>query len=77
MSGSADISLCASPRSSLSADTLDSLTERLLSVGFCSASRYDWRRTEHATLDDYSQAYLPHLDKEHGQLMSLNVEAVK
>lgn len=54
-----------------------SLNKRLISVGFCSVSRYDWKRTEHATLDDYSQAYLPHLDKEHGQLMSLNVEAVK
>jgi len=22
--------------------------------------RYDWRHTEHADVDDYSQAYVPH-----------------
>jgi predicted SAM-dependent methyltransferase len=53
------------------------LGARLLQTGFVSISRYDWKATEHAWLDDYSQAYLPHLDKEHGQLMSLNLEAVK
>ena len=54
-----------------------SLRERLLHVGFTSVARYDWRNTGHAWLDDYSQAYLPHMEKESGQLMSLNVEAVK
>lgn len=49
----------------------------LLDAGFRSVSRYDWRTTEHAALDDYAQAYLPHMDKEHGRLMSLNIEAVK
>lgn len=53
------------------------LAEKLLQAGFTSVSRYDWRLTEHAGIDDYSQAYLPHMDKERGQLMSLNVEAVK
>jgi len=53
------------------------LREKLLCAGFISVSRYDWRATDHAWMDDYSQAYLPHMDKEHGQLMSLNVEAVK
>jgi hypothetical protein len=28
-------------------------------------------------MDDYSQSYLPHMDKENGTLMSLNLEAVK
>ena len=28
-------------------------------------------------VDDYSQAYLPHMDKEHGLQMSLNLEALK
>ena len=28
-------------------------------------------------IDDYSQSYYPHMDKEDGKLMSLNVEAVK
>ena len=39
--------------------------------------RYDWRDTEHAEFDDHSQAYLPHMDKENGTLISLNIEAVK
>ena len=36
--------------------------------------RYDWRETEHANVDDFSQAYIPHMDKERGVLISLNVE---
>ena len=54
-----------------------SLTDRLKRLGFSSVRRWDWRTTEHASLDDYSQAYLPHMDKEHGTLVSLNLEAVK
>ncbi|MDO8641772.1 MAG: methyltransferase domain-containing protein [Nitrosarchaeum sp.] len=38
--------------------------------------KYDWRQTEHASIDDYSQAYIPQ-DKEKGKLISLNVEANK
>ena len=53
------------------------LEEDLIECGFSSVSRYDWRTTEHSSIDDYSQCYLPHLDKENGRLMSLNVEAVK
>lgn len=53
------------------------LRERLLKAGFTSVSRYDWRHTEHSWLDDYSQAYLPHMDKEKGRLMSLNLEVIK
>ena len=53
------------------------LHERLMQAGFTSVKRFDWRHSEHAWLDDYSQAYLPHMDKEKGQLMSLNLEAVK
>jgi hypothetical protein len=53
------------------------LRERLQSAGFTSVSKFDWRKTEHSWLDDYSQAYLPHLNKQNGRLMSLNVEAVK
>jgi predicted SAM-dependent methyltransferase len=54
--------------------SLRSLLER---CGFVDVGRYDWRDTAHAAVDDYSQAYLPHMDKEHGRLMSLNVEARK
>ncbi|HAI38830.1 MAG TPA: methyltransferase, partial [Maribacter sp.] len=39
--------------------------------------KYDWRQTEHAKFDDHSQAYIPHMDKENGTLISLNIEAVK
>ena len=54
-----------------------SLGELLEDVGFRHIRRYDWRATDHAWLDDFSQAYLPHLDKERGTLVSLNVEAEK
>jgi ubiquinone/menaquinone biosynthesis C-methylase UbiE len=49
----------------------------LSEVGFRNIQRYDWRETIHKDHDDYSQAYLPHMEKEHGRLMSLNVEAIK
>ena len=49
----------------------------LEAAGFDSVGQYDWRATEHADVDDYSQAYLPHMDKENGILMSLNVECQK
>jgi len=49
----------------------------LESAGFTDVHRYDWRATIHRDYDDYSQAYIPHMDKEHGTLISLNVEAVK
>lgn len=55
----------------------DSLKQDLEMVGFSSVHRYDWRKTEHANVDDYSQAYYPHMDKENGYLLSLNVEAIK
>jgi len=48
-----------------------------LSIGFKDIKRYDWRKTEHFYVDDYSQTYYPHMDKEDGKLMSLNVEAIK
>jgi len=49
----------------------------LQEIGFKEVRKYDWRQTEHFFIDDYSQAYLPHMDKINGNLMSLNVEAVK
>lgn len=54
-----------------------SLKALLESVGFKDVRRYDWRKTEHAEFDDHSQAYLPHMDKEYGTLISLNVECIK
>lgn len=54
-----------------------SLSKILFDAKFSAVHRWDWRDTEHANVDDYSQAYLPHMDKQHGRLMSLNLEAVK
>lgn len=53
------------------------LTVALLRVGFGSTRLWDWRQTDHVNYDDYSQAYIPHMDKKNGRLMSLNLEAVK
>jgi predicted SAM-dependent methyltransferase len=54
-----------------------SLRQDLLDTGFAEVRRWDWRKTEHAAVDDYSQAYIPHLRKDDGRLMSLNLEGVK
>lgn len=54
-----------------------SMTRLLTKVGFVNIQKYDWRETEHADVDDFSQAYIPHMDKENGRLISLNVEATK
>jgi predicted SAM-dependent methyltransferase len=53
------------------------LKSGLEEAGFRNVRRYDWKQTELGKLgiDDFSQAYLPHMDKEHGRLMMLNVEA--
>jgi len=53
------------------------LSEVLTAAGFKNIRRYDWRQTVHKDYDDLSQAYIPHMDKEHGILISLNVEAEK
>lgn len=49
----------------------------LESAGFKNVKKYDWRKTIHKDYDDYSQAYIPHMQKETGMLISLNVEARK
>jgi predicted SAM-dependent methyltransferase len=54
-----------------------SLSNLLKKVGFENVYRYDWKETVHKNYDDFSQAYIPHMDKENGMLMSLNVEAKK
>ena len=55
----------------------NSLKKDLKLIGFKDAYKYEWRKTEHAGIDDFSQCYLPHMDKEKGTLMSLNIEAIK
>ena len=54
-----------------------SLTQDLLATGFNAVRRWDWRETEHAMVDDYSQDYIPLMDKVSVRLMSLNLEGVK
>ncbi len=53
------------------------LKQLLEENGFKDVERYDWRDTIHKDYDDYSQAYVPHMDKKKGTLTSLNVEAIK
>ena len=55
----------------------ESLAYMLYSLGFENIRLYDWKDTEHAHFDDHSQAYIPHMDKENGTLISLNVECNK
>lgn len=54
-----------------------SLNEILCENGFCNVHKYEWQNTIHKDYDDHSQAYYPHMDKENGILISLNVEATK
>tara|TARA_E500000305_G_C4027993_1_gene243013 strand:- start:3098 stop:3652 length:555 start_codon:yes stop_codon:yes gene_type:complete len=55
----------------------ESLNNLLIDVGMKNIKRYDWRETEHSEFDDHSQSYLPHMDKDNGTLISLNVECIK
>lgn len=52
-----------------------SITTVLTRAGFDNVVRWDWRQTEHADNDDFSQAYFPHMEKERGVLMNLNIQA--
>ena len=55
---------------------LRTLTTVLDRVGFVSIREYDWRDTEHADVDDYASAVIPHMDRDKGIEISLNVEAI-
>lgn len=52
-----------------------SLREVLLRAGFVNPQSWDWRETEHAAIDDFSQAYFPHMEKERGIQWNLNMQA--
>jgi SAM-dependent methyltransferase len=56
---------------------LEELNLLLEGSGFSDIKYYDWKTTEHSNFDDHSQAYIPHMDKNNGTLISLNVEAIK
>lgn len=54
-----------------------SLKALLQSAGFDKVEKWDWRQTEHSMIDDHSQAYYPHMEKETGIQVSLNIQAQK
>jgi predicted SAM-dependent methyltransferase len=54
-----------------------SLTKSLTEVGFKNVVKYNPFNTEHSHVDDYSMAYIPHMDFKNGTCISLNVEATK
>lgn len=54
-----------------------SLKRVLEENGFTNIRIWDWMYVEHSDKDDYSQSYIPHMDKTSGTLMSLNVECNK
>ena len=51
----------------------NSLSNILTKVGFKTVYKYNWRETIHKDYDDFSQSYLPHMDKKNGILMSLSL----
>jgi ubiquinone/menaquinone biosynthesis C-methylase UbiE len=54
-----------------------SLRRALEAAGLIDVSLWDWRTTEHSGIDDFSQAYVPHMDKERGLLFNLNMQGVR
>jgi len=54
-----------------------SLKNLLIECGFTNPTIWNWRYTEHAHIDDHSQAYYPHMQKNDGLLVSLNMQAIK
>jgi len=55
----------------------DSLEMLLKTRGFNEVRYWYWWEVDHGKFDDHSQAYIPHMNKETGELISLNVEAIK
>ena len=51
----------------------DTLSSALGKVGFRLIQRYDWRDFLPSNFDDYSRAYIPHMDMDNGTLVSLNI----
>lgn len=55
----------------------DLLKKYLKDTGFSGIARYDWRDFLPEKYDDFSRAYLPHMDFDKGRLMSLNIMATR
>jgi len=54
-----------------------SLENLLSDLGMKNIKKWNWKKTSHSEFDDHSQAYIPHMDKENGVLISLNIECQK
>ena len=55
----------------------NSLKKILEDNNFKNIQLWDWTDVEHGKFDDHSQSYIPHMDKERGTLMSLNIQCNK
>ena len=54
-----------------------SLSRMLVEAGFMDVRHWNWRLVDHGVYDDCSQAYFPHMEKDTGMLLSLNLEATR
>ena len=54
-----------------------SLNKILKSLNFKKIKKFNWKKTFHANYDDHSQAFFPHMKKNTGIMMSLNIDAKK
>jgi predicted SAM-dependent methyltransferase len=54
-----------------------SLKKLLENNNFKNIQLWDWRNVDHGIYDDHSQSYIPHMNKEDGILMSLNIQCNK
>ncbi len=54
-----------------------SLKRILIECKFRNIRKWNWKNVDHGIYDDHSQAYIPHMDKKNGKLISLNIQAIK
>ena len=57
--------------------TQEKLKESITAVGFKSIVPYKWQELVHASHDDQSQAYYPHMEKESGIHIMISWEVIK
>lgn len=53
------------------------LSQLFTTNNFYQIEHWDWRNTEHANVDDFSQSYWPHMQKDTGVQLCLNMQAKK
>lgn len=54
-----------------------SLRKVLNQAGYVDPELWRWQDADHGAVDDFSQAYFPHMEKERGILLNLNMQAFK